>query len=112
MVHMTKKRISITFDAETTAALEEIAHLDRTSVARVVRDCVRGSLPAMLEVQRFLSDPHTTSDGALRLAADMESMLSRIVRGVGVATSDGTPPTTPKSPRSVTRGLNTPKTNK
>lgn len=110
----TKNRLSITFDDWTMRTLEEVALLDRSSVARVVRDCVRGMLPQMAEVSRFLADPHTTDAGALRLAADMEGMLARIAAGLaGVGPADEAGPTTtstpPKSPRSVTRGLNTPK---
>lgn len=73
------KRLSISVTDWQYAALEEIARLDETSMGHVARDCLRGLLPQLLEVTRFLHDPHTDRAGALTLADDMERAMSNIL---------------------------------
>ena len=105
---MTTKRYTISVDEWTATTLEEVARLDHVSVAHVIRDCIRGVLPSLLEVTRFLHDPHTTDAGALRLAEDMEGMLAKIagIAGAGAAGA-GEPSQPARGPRPVTRGPNT-----
>lgn len=109
MTNKKNHRYTVNVSSETADMLEEISRLDGTPVAGVIRDCLRNQLAPMLSVSRFVNDPHTTDDGALTLAADMQAMLDRILRGVAGAGSAGvaTPPGRP-GPRPVTRGPNTP----
>ena len=105
---MTSKRYTITVDEWTAATLEEIALLDHVSVSHVIRDCIRGVLPSLLEVTRFLHDPHTTDAGSLRLAADMERMLAKIAGIAGAGAAGASDPSQHRrGPRQVTRGPNT-----
>mgnify|MGYP003831367739 CR=1 FL=1 len=88
------KRISISVSDWQLEGLTEVARLEESSVAQVARDCIRGVLPGLLEVTRFLHDPHTTSEGALTLANDMERVMAKLSTGAAGSdeVADAAPP--------------------
>lgn len=95
-MHMTK-RYTISVSDWQAAALEEIAALDEVSVSHVVRDCLRGMLPKLLDLTRFLHDPTTSSGDALALADDMERLLARLSGGAVAGDAGAAPPASPPS---------------
>lgn len=77
------KRLSVTVSDAQFDALQEIATLDQTSVANVVRDCVRALLPQLLDVSRFINDPRNSPQEVLAFADQMERALG-IIEGAAV----------------------------
>lgn len=76
---MTNHRISVSLPPTLHDSIAEIARLSEVSVGHVVRDALRGVIPSMLEVTKFLHDPHTTNEGKLLFAEDVEAVLARVL---------------------------------
>jgi len=77
------KRISVTVSDAQYEALEEIATLDQSSLANVVRDCIRALLPQLLDVSRFINDSRNTPQEILAFADQMERALGMIEGAAG-----------------------------
>ena len=77
------KRLSVTVSDAQFEALQEIATLDQTSVANVVRDCIRALLPQLLDVSRFINDSRNTPQEILAFADQMERALGMIEGAAG-----------------------------
>lgn len=104
------KRYTISVTDWQASALEELAALDEVSVSHVVRDCLRGTLPKLLELSRFLHNPSTRPDDALHLVEDMERLLARFADvGAEVGDADAAPaPQRRLSPPSSNTGAQSP----
>ena len=93
-------RLAIGFSRETYEGLSEIARLEQSSLASVVRDCVRTMLPQFLGVTRMIHDPANTPEQLADFADQMERAINLTSGLGGVPVGDGSgPPDLPsKSP--------------
>ena len=105
------KRLAIGFPDDTYADLEEVARLEESSIAHVVRDCVRAVLPQLLEVTRFMEDPRRSKVDVLAFADQMDRALGLLAAASKVASGDvegddGKPPRFMPRPPSSNTGVN------
>jgi hypothetical protein len=102
------KRMSISVTDWQYEALEYLATQTETSVAHIVRDALRGALPRLVELARFLEDPANSPHDALQVIEQMEALLGNLApadaaeSGVAAAAAPPPPrrfkkPTTPPS---------------
>lgn len=98
-------RISVSVSEEQHRDLTRIAAMDQSSVANVVRDCIRAIVPQLLAVTEFIHDPRNSSVEVLAFADQMERTLGLLAGAslgvAGVTEGDGaTPPARRRKPAS------------
>jgi hypothetical protein len=104
------KRISITVSDDQYADLQEVAALDQTSIANVARDCIRATLPQLVQVSRFMYNPENSPQEVLAFADQMERALGMLSGAVKASEAASPQPATRKfrrpSPPSSNTGAN------